>query len=240
MSFSWLCCYACTGIAEYRDFFDKVLPIIRKYLTEGTIDLHLVAYYVQGNGNIKGCIEIVDKEFHFDCPYQHINEALSDLFQKRKYDGFVYSGHSSGYVFGRNVKPTFHLTDLCNWLSGQQLKIIIFDSCYCGTIECLYELHGAAKYAITTPTYHEESILVVPDFYSFQPPLLDYMSNILYNFAIYGNKKYSLRLNVVDLDELPHLVCFLREHWNQLCWNVMGSFIQPIRYYITFAVWLVD
>ena len=230
MKFKWLCCYACSGRGEWDDFVNKMLQRILDNLVGSSINIHLVGFLVYGRGEIRTGLSVKNSILIQGTNYSHINAALEDLFKNNKYDGFVYTGHSSGYVFGRNVRPSFHLKDLCGWVGNSSLKAIIFDSCYCGTLECMYELYGCTKYVITTPVYHDETVLSTRAFYKSGSSLLNYLKNIVKSFPIEGNQRYSLRFTLVSIENIPALAQFVKTHWDKLNWDKSGKAYQEDNY----------
>lgn len=230
MGFTWLCCYACSGRAEWDDFLNKMLSRILESMESGNVKIHLVSFLVYGRGEVRDGLSIENNTIKYGIKYNHINDALEDLFKRNKYDGFVYTGHSSGYVFGRNAHPAFHLKDLCKWIKTASLKAIIFDSCYCGTLECMYELYRYTKYVITTPVYHDETVLSIGAFYDYKKPLLNYLKSIVRAFPIQGNQRYSLRFTLVSIENIPPLVSFIKNHWDKLSWDKSGKAYQEDNY----------
>ena len=218
----WLVIYVCTNEKECEYFHGVVYPRIEFHYGNGNIPMTMI-YMSSNKDGIVGNAYITNMRSNHRLQGKTVKDIVSNAIKTEKYDALAYCGHSSGYVFGPDKHVHFTMKELCSWLRLRgPVNVIAFDACYCGTVECLYELYGLTKYVLAAPSYHDDSILVTPALYVKGNSLKKYLQTIAEDFLKHGDPKMSLRLSLIDISALPKLVEFLRKHTSKLSWNTCG------------------
>lgn len=214
--------YVCTSTKECEYFHKEVYPRMEIHYSYGNIPLTLI-YLSSNKDGIIGNAYITNMRSNHKLPGSTVKDIVRNAIASQKYDALAYCGHSSGYVFGPDKHVHFTILELCSWLRQHgPVKVIAFDACYCGTVECLYELHGLTKYILAAPSYHDDSILVTPSLYVNNKNLKKYLQSIVEDFPENGDPKMSLRLSLIDVNALPPLVGFLQKNNEKLSWTSCG------------------
>lgn len=216
---NWLVLYHVTTIEE-KDLFYRILNSITKRRL--LFDIHIVYLYSVPEDVEKGKAGYVEECLHFEIPSTEepypddrpILVILEDLFPN--YSGFVYSGHSSGYLFGKEEDPIFSIVDLSDVVdrTNHKFKVAIFDTCYINNLETLYQLRHMSDYILATPSFCEDaSVLELPAFFKNLEPLVEYLKNIVDQYVLSGNNTCAgaLRLSLVRTEGLHDLAMSIRD-----------------------------
>ena len=104
-----------------------------------------------------------------ECDYPSFNESvkitnfLVKILKKHASNSIksiIFSFHGSSYIVGCPYKktkiPFMTITDIVKHVITpfKSIKLVLFDSCYQGSMSCLYELPDTIKYTIASPGYH--------------------------------------------------------------------------------------
>lgn len=220
---NWLVLYHVTNSKE-KDLFYQILDSIRKRVIK--FNLHIVYLYTIAEDIDKGTLgrkeECKHYELHFkrkgNKEYPDDREILTILGElSPHYDGFVYSGHSSGYLFGREEDPIFSIVELAKTIedTNHKFKVSIFDTCYVNNLETLYHLRHISDYIVATPSFCEDtSVLELDAFFDEDQNLVDYLKTIIDEYVIITEScpqdSGALRMSLVDTSGLEKLANSIR------------------------------
>ena len=140
-----------------------------------------------------------------------LKNIISDLFIK--INGVIYYGHSGGIILGlwAGTKTFATVTDFVQTvLIPLQPTIVIFDSCYMGTISALYELSAvnSLEFTMASPYYHPGfSVLQTKAFGQIgtNKPLLQSLQDISCEFQQKKSPRYRCFL-LFDMKKIPKLI----------------------------------
>jgi hypothetical protein len=86
-----------------------------------------------------------------------IEQLLSAIPKHISFDAFVYSGHGSSFALGRWKKtkaPFLTITELVQHVLRRiKVPVVIFDTCYGGSLSCLAELPKLVKHVVASPSF---------------------------------------------------------------------------------------
>ncbi len=108
--------------------------------------------------------------------------------------------HANGITIGHDKKPLMEITDLLNlcrkYLIETEAKIFIFDTCYMGSLESLYEISKISDYILATASYHDGAytFLQCPDVFIKHDDLVIWLAK-LGNWYLSKARTYSKKLN---------------------------------------------
>ncbi len=209
---NWLILYHVTTPEEQR-IFDQILQYIKNSFRYGI--LHLIYYYSSATEKSK-----VESKVHYYftsnqrkswTDNRQIKDIICTTSEKGRYNGFIYAGHSSGYLLGREESPLLSLLDLISCFH-RRFEVAIFDTCYMNTLETLYQLQRLSRYLVATPSFYEDdSVLETQAFYlhdfTKDQDIQKYLKGIIDEFVIKKQKEdNTIRLSLIDNDHIDPIV----------------------------------
>jgi hypothetical protein len=149
--------------------------------------------------------------------YLNVMDQIVQFCHNMNISGIVYYGHSSGIILGlwKGQKVLCSVTDFVyHLLIPLQPKILIFDSCYMGTLSSLYELSfvKSLKYVIASPYYHScFSVLQTKAFTKINnTKYIDPLIEMTCEFQVRDGPRYSCLL-VFEIQKIPTLVTAVKD-----------------------------
>ena len=190
--YRWLVFYITSHDYEYDYFFKKVIPFLEKLRpTNVEVDVLLI-------GRINKST-IVKKIFLFNVTSDGLKtrkiskkltiSAIVDdiLSQKyRTYQSIMMCSHSNGIIIGSDGHSVIEVVDLyklCKkyFTKSRKLDFLIFDCCYMGSLESLYEVSSLSNYILATPSYHigHIAMLEFPEMYVYHEDKLPWLKSFV-------------------------------------------------------------
>lgn len=236
MTFKWFILYTCRLKEDHNRVNLKILPFIYDSMKNSSFDFEFNYIYLRSAQELKKYdfqydiynFKKIGNEIQLD--ETSINQDTFDLKDWIKEifpetcDGIIISGHSNGITFEHSDVDIVSLSKIFG--KKQKRKIIIFDTCYCGSIETLFEIGKQFKYAIATPSYYVgRSILEMDSFYfedNIQNDPIFWMKQVCNQLIStdrsYSRVEYPIEIAIYDLEMLCKMVEFMEKNhlWRKL------------------------
>jgi hypothetical protein len=168
--FRWFVLYATVTLGEYNYFVKKIIPFFKNFqnIHDVKVDIIFMAdQKAKGKFIEARIIKVKKKQNHTHYKEEILKEEKSiDLMMKKitkeskkKYDGIMLCSHSNGIYIGADGFPKIDVTDfikLCRtYVFKERVQFFIFDCCYVGALESLFEISKICDYVLATPSYHD-------------------------------------------------------------------------------------
>jgi len=227
--FRWFVLYTNVLLNEYNFFLNTIIPFLKK-LNKNSIDnVEVDIICVGRRKHAKEFIEnriikIRPKKPYYEEKIISEEKSIENLFVylKKPYHGIMVSSHSNGVVIGTGKNPDVEVIDFINlckkYTQDDKKKVSLFigDSCYMGSIECLYQISTFSDYILATPSYHDGkySFLQCPDLFKKHNDYLIWLSrlpnwylNVSENYA--HNLDYQIQWTIFSCEEINKLGNYL-------------------------------
>jgi hypothetical protein len=162
-----------------------------------------------------------------------LGRRLADRIRKtgeEPISGFCYSGHGSSSVIGpwkRWRVPFLSIAQLGRLIKPWKPRIVLFDSCYGGTINCLFNLPSFCSVAVASPASHPSilSMLQTKSMARSAKPIdqdgwLKLGCRIAAEFETISRGRPNFRcLLVFDLPKVRELAKVVKQRWPSLVFD---------------------
>lgn len=224
--YRWLVFYITSHDYEYDYFFKKVIPFMEKIRPNDIeVDVLLI-------GRINKST-IIRKIYLFNLTATGLSSkkiskklsisAIVDniLAQKyRTYQSIMMCSHSNGIIIGSDGHSVIEVVDLyklCKkyFTKNRKLDFLIFDCCYMGSLESLYEVSSLSNYILATPSYHigHIAMLEFPGMYIYRNDKLPWLQSFVDWYiadSVTHSKKidYAVQLVIYSAENIKILAKF--------------------------------
>lgn len=235
MVFKWFILCTCRLKQDHDRFESKVFPFIFDSMKHSSFDFNFNYLYRRSHQELSlhdNKYEIVSfrkkgNKYQFKKSERNkdnfnVLEWIEEIFTQSS-NGVIISGHSNGITFEHSSLDIVQINKI---FGKRKREIIIFDTCYCGSIETLYEVSNNFKFSIATPSYYVgRSLLEMTTFYIENDDLIYWMRTICNELISkdrsYSRVEYPIEIVIYDLKELSILVDYIEENnlWKKLKYN---------------------
>lgn len=180
--FRWLVFYITSYEYEYDYFVNKIMPFLKSLNETTVINVEADIIFVGRTKKNKELIELALFHINNKKPFYEKEEIKKDMSleemliylinkEKPNYNGILLSSHANGVTIGSDSYPVIEVVEfakLCEkYVVKDKIDYFIFDSCYMGSLEPLYEVAHLCKYVLATPSYHDgkRSMMECPAMY---------------------------------------------------------------------------
>jgi len=208
--FRWISFYITSIKSEYDYFYNTIVPMYES-LNKSTIkNVEVDILFVGRSKSNKELLELAIFYVRDKAPFFTKETIVEDIsiedmivrlttYQPKIYNGIILSAHANGITVGIDTCPIIEIVEfakLCERyiVTKKKLDYIIFDSCYMGSIESLYEFAHLCKYMLATPSYHDagRTMIESPQLYIRYTDTLIWLSMIA-NWYIMQSESYAAK-----------------------------------------------
>ena len=204
--FDWLIFYITCCEPESVYFNNIIRPLLKDKYSSYSKNINFDIIFIDKLsrvGKLKNITVINTNNFKISTTKKilSIDEIIDKHISNKKYDGVILATHTDGVTLLPCKSPICEISkfiEICkNHTKNNILKYLIFDCCYMGSLESLYDFSSISEYILATPSYHDGKIsyLESPELFEYKNYIKYKLLNKLANWYTTTSNSYSKKLS---------------------------------------------